>query len=121
MTNAALSQPQAQPQVFSQPSQLTLIARYLRRNKSLAFGLLMLLGLVAFTAIGMLIIDQDHAYPLAVKSKQPPGLEFPLGTDFFGRACVCAFNAVYMPVYELRSFYHYCFYSSRLRNFKYSI
>ncbi len=89
MTNAVLSQPQAQPQAetqgFSQPSRLTLIARYLRRNKSLAFGLLMLFGLIAFTVIGMLIIDQDHAYPLAVKSKQPPGLEFPLGTDFFGR------------------------------------
>ena len=85
MTNATLTQPQAQSQEFSQPSKLVLVGRYLRRNKSLAFGLLLLFGLIAFTVIGMLTIDKDHAYPLAVKSKQPPGLEFPLGTDFFGR------------------------------------
>jgi len=85
MTNIALPQPQVQSADNLQPSRLTLMLRYLRRNKSLTFGLLLLLFLVAFTTIGMLTIDQDRAYALAVGSKKPPSLEYPLGTDFFGR------------------------------------
>jgi peptide/nickel transport system permease protein len=85
MTNIALPQTQAQPSVNLQPSRLTLILRYLRRNKSLAIGLLLFFFLIMFTVVGMLTIDTDHAFALAVKSKQPPSLEFPLGTDFFGR------------------------------------
>jgi peptide/nickel transport system permease protein len=85
MTNIALSQAQAQSDDDLQPSRLTLILRYLRRNKSLTFGLLLLIFLIAFTSIGMMTIDQDRAYALAVKSKQAPGAEYLLGTDFFGR------------------------------------
>jgi peptide/nickel transport system permease protein len=85
MANVALPQPQTQSPEMVQFSRLTLFLRYLRRNKSLAIGLFMLLSLSAFTIIGMLTIDQDHAYALAVSSKQPPSAEFPLGTDFFGR------------------------------------
>jgi peptide/nickel transport system permease protein len=59
--------------------------RYLRRNKSLAIGMLLVLILTAFTVIGMLTIDKRHAYPLSVIPKQPPSAQFPLGTDFFGR------------------------------------
>jgi peptide/nickel transport system permease protein len=59
--------------------------RYMRRNKGLVLGLAILLALILFTVIGMLTIDQSHAYSLSVKSKQPPSWEFPLGTDFFGR------------------------------------
>jgi peptide/nickel transport system permease protein len=70
---------------IKQPSRLTLILRYLRRNKSLAIGLIILFGLVAFTVIGLLTVDTKEAYPLAVRSKQPPSLEYPFGTDFFGR------------------------------------
>ena len=70
---------------FTQPSRLTLVLRYMRRNKGLVLGLAILLGLVLFTAIGMLTIDQKHAYSLTVPSKRPPSVEFPLGTDFFGR------------------------------------
>lgn len=82
MTTTTLSD--AKPEVL-QPSPLILVLRYLRRNKGLAIGLLILLALVVFTVHGMLTIDTAHAYPLAVKTKQPPSLEFPLGTDFFGR------------------------------------
>lgn len=71
--------------VFVQPSRLTLLLRYMRRNKGLALGLAILLGLVLFTAIGMLTVDQKHAYSLTVPSKRPPSAEYPLGTDFFGR------------------------------------
>lgn len=85
MANITLPQPQAESTDFRQPSRSTLIIRYLRRNMSLTFGLLIMLFLVLFTIIGMLTIDSQDAYALAVKSKQPPSLEFPLGTDFFGR------------------------------------
>jgi peptide/nickel transport system permease protein len=70
---------------FTQPSRLTLVLRYMRRNKGLVLGLAILLGLFLFTVIGMLTIDPKHAYSLSVPSKRPPSLEFPLGTDFFGR------------------------------------
>jgi peptide/nickel transport system permease protein len=68
-----------------QPGQLTLTLNYLRRNKGLAIGVLLVLLLTAFTVIGMLTIDIKHAYPLAVQPKQPPGAKYLLGTDFFGR------------------------------------
>ena len=80
MTTATL----AQSEVL-QPSRLTLLLRYLRRNKGLAIGLFILLLLIIFTATGMATKDLNDAYPLSVKTKQPPSLEFPLGTDYFGR------------------------------------
>ena len=80
MTTATL----AQSEVL-QPSRLTLLMRYLRRNKGLAIGLFILLLLIIFTATGMATKDLNDAYPLSVKTKQPPSLEFPLGTDYFGR------------------------------------
>jgi peptide/nickel transport system permease protein len=51
----------------------------------LAIGLSILLGLVIFTLYGLATADLSHAYPISVKSKQPPSWEYPLGTDFFGR------------------------------------
>lgn len=80
MTTASLAQPE-----IIQPSRLTLILRYLRRNKSLAVGSFIVLLLVIFTVYGLATVDLKHAYPISVKSKQPPSWEFPLGTDFFGR------------------------------------
>jgi peptide/nickel transport system permease protein len=73
-----------------QPGQLTLLLRYLRRNKTLAIGLVILLALVAFTAIGFLVIDPKHAYPLTAATKKPPSWQYPLGTDFFGRNLLAA-------------------------------
>jgi len=80
MTTIAIPQPEV-----IQPGRLTLLFRYLRRNKSLAIGLSLVLLLTAFTVIGMLTIDKARAYPLTVPTKQPPSAQFPLGTDFFGR------------------------------------
>jgi peptide/nickel transport system permease protein len=68
-----------------QPGWLTLLFRYLRRNKSLSIGLLLLLMLTSFTVFGMLTIDKKHAYPLSVPAKLPPSAHSPLGTDIFGR------------------------------------
>jgi peptide/nickel transport system permease protein len=80
MSTLAISQPEV-----IQPGRLTLLFRYLRRNKSLTIGLFILLLLVAFTVFGMLTIDVRHAYPLSVPPRQPPSAKYPLGTDFFGR------------------------------------
>jgi len=90
MSNIAISQPQAQPLQVVQLSRLRLIFRYLRRNKSLAIGLFMLLLLTAFTVIGLLTIETKDAYPLAATPKRAPSAEFPLGTDFFGRDLLAA-------------------------------
>ncbi len=80
MTSVSLAQPE-----IIQPSRITLFLRYLRRNKGLTIGLFILLLLVVFTVYGLATADLKHAYPISVKSKQPPSWEFPLGTDFFGR------------------------------------
>jgi peptide/nickel transport system permease protein len=80
----------AKPDVILQPGRATLIFRYLRRNKSLAVGLVVVLALTLFTTIGMLTIDKSRAYPLSVKTKQPPSAAFPLGTDYFGRDLLAA-------------------------------
>ena len=85
MATIAVSQPQ-----LRQPSKLTLMLRYLRRNKSMVFGLLILLFLVGFTVIGLLTVDTKDAYPLSVRGKQEPSLKYPLGTDFFGRDMLAA-------------------------------
>jgi len=75
-----------------QPSQLTLFFRYLRRNKSLAIGLVVLLALVLFTVVGLLVVSPKDAYPLAAMTKQPPSWKYPLGTDFFGRNLLAAMS-----------------------------
>jgi peptide/nickel transport system permease protein len=86
MTTLAL----AQPDELRQPSQLTLILRYLRRNKSLAIGLIIILGLTLFTVIGFLTINPKDAYPLVAPSHKPPSLKYPFGTDYFGTNLLAA-------------------------------
>jgi peptide/nickel transport system permease protein len=89
MTTIALPNTQATPADL-RPSRLTLITRYLRRNKSLLIGLIILLALTLFTVIGLLTVNLKNAYPLSVKSKQAPSLTYPFGTDFFGRDLLAA-------------------------------
>jgi peptide/nickel transport system permease protein len=72
------------------PSRFWLVMRYVRRNKSLAIGLAILVFLIAFTAIGFLVINPKHAYPLTAAAKKAPSLKYPLGTDFFGRDLLAA-------------------------------
>ena len=95
MTTLAVNSPAA----VLQPKRSTLVLRYLRRNKSLGFGLAILLFLTLFSITGHLVADVNKlAYPLAVKPKQPPNPLcvfdstmkigkncFVLGTDFYGR------------------------------------
>lgn len=74
-----------EPEQALQPSRIVLTLRYLRRNRSLAIGLILLVLLTAFTVIGLLVINPSDAYPLSVRPRQPPSWQFPFGTDFFGR------------------------------------
>jgi peptide/nickel transport system permease protein len=78
------------PDAILRPSRSVLVLRYLRRNKGLAIGLIVLLLLVAFTVIGFLTVNVKHAYPLAAPTKRPPSWQYPLGTDFFGRDLLAA-------------------------------
>lgn len=80
----------AAPDIVRQPSNLVLFFRYLRRNKGLAVGVLILLALTLFTVIGLIVVNHKHAYPLAAAFKQPPSLKYPFGTDFFGRNLLVA-------------------------------
>lgn len=73
-----------------QPGRLQLTLRYLRRNKSLTLGLVILIGLIAFTAIGFLTIDPKDAYPLRAPTRRAPSWDYPFGTDFFGRDLLAA-------------------------------
>lgn len=60
-------------------------ARYLRRNPQLVVGLLLLLGLAAFSLFGRLFVDVGEAAPLAGPASQPPSDRYPFGTDPQGR------------------------------------
>jgi peptide/nickel transport system permease protein len=84
---AVATLPQAQ---VRRPGRFVLLMRYLRRNMSLGIGLAMLLGLVLFTVIGLLVVDTADAYPLSAPTRRPPSLEYPFGTDFFGRNLLAA-------------------------------
>jgi len=80
----------AAPDIVRQPSNFVLFFRYLRRNKGLAIGALILLALTLFTVIGLFTVNPKHAYPLSAALKQPPSLKYPFGTDFFGRNLLVA-------------------------------
>lgn len=79
----------AEPRI-QQLSKFTMLGRYLRRNKGLALGIIILLALTLFTLIGLLVINPKHAYPLSAALKQAPSLKYPFGTDFFGRNLLAA-------------------------------
>ncbi len=85
-----LAVPTTQDAEVRQPGGIELFFRYMRRNKGLAIGLLILLGLVLFTVIGLITINPKQAYPLSVATRKPPSLQYPFGTDFFGRNLLAA-------------------------------
>jgi peptide/nickel transport system permease protein len=80
----------AEPEAIRQPSNFVLFLRYLRRNKGLAIGVLILIALTLFTVIGLFTVNPKQAYPLSVALKQPPSLKYPFGTDFYGRNLLVA-------------------------------
>ncbi len=89
MTALSTVTPAPEP-VFRQPSPVVLTLRYLRRNKSLVVGILILLALTLFTVIGLATLNSKDAYPLRAPVRQAPSLKYPMGTDFFGRNLLTA-------------------------------
>ena len=58
---------------------------YLRRNKTLVAGLLLLSLIVLFVVVGSLVTDPEDGRPLAYRPSQPPSAEHWLGTDRLGK------------------------------------
>lgn len=58
---------------------------YLRRNRSLAVGLGLVLGLLLFAGIGRLVWNVELARPLSAPANQPPSWDHPFGSDRQGR------------------------------------
>src|SRR3989442_6444308 len=54
---------------------------YVRRNISLAVGILLLLALALFVGIGHLVVDTGKSRPLSAPAVRPPSAEHPFGTD----------------------------------------
>jgi peptide/nickel transport system permease protein len=61
------------------------VLSYLRRNRSLLVGTLILLALVLFMVVGRLLVDTEDARALSVPSLRPPSWDYPFGTDRQGR------------------------------------
>ena len=59
--------------------------RYLRRNPSLALGMVLLAALGLFVLIGNLVVDTEDARPLSAPALGPPSANYPFGTDRQGR------------------------------------
>ncbi|MBI3971575.1 MAG: ABC transporter permease [Chloroflexi bacterium] len=67
-------------------SRLTRFLHYVRRNPSLAIGLLIMVGLVVFAVVGARMVDvKTQPYPLAASPNKPPSAQYPFGTDSQGR------------------------------------
>jgi peptide/nickel transport system permease protein len=58
---------------------------YLRRNRSLVVGLVLIAILLLFAGIGRLVWDVSQAAPLSAPANRSPSLAHPLGTDRQGR------------------------------------
>jgi len=64
---------------------LTTALGYVRRNGSLAVGIVLLLALALFVGIGHLVVDTSKSRPLSAPALRPPSMEHPFGTDRQGR------------------------------------
>src|SRR5438094_1590097 len=64
---------------------LTTALGYMRRNGSLAVGIVLLLALALFVSIGHLVVDTSKSRPLSAPALRPPSVEHPFGTDRQGR------------------------------------
>ncbi len=61
------------------------VLRYLRRNPTLVVGMMLLLSLLLFSAIGALTYDTSRSRPLSVPPSLTPSAEYPFGSDNQGR------------------------------------
>lgn len=58
---------------------------YMRRNRPLVAGLILLLLIVVFVGVGAAVTDPEDARPLSYRPSQPPSAEHWLGTDRLGK------------------------------------
>jgi peptide/nickel transport system permease protein len=58
---------------------------YTKRNPSFGIGLFILLGLILFSTVGRLFIDEKAAYAQTMDFNQAPNAKHPFGTDNQGR------------------------------------
>src|SRR5256885_8269382 len=72
---------------------LTTALGYMRRNGSLAVGIVLLLALALFVGIGHLVVDTSKSRPLSAPALRPPSVEHPFGTDRQGRDLLSAMVA----------------------------
>jgi peptide/nickel transport system permease protein len=61
------------------------VLKYMRRNPALVVGMILLLVLVLFCAVGPFFVDTSNSTSLSVPANRPPSAEYPLGTDRQGR------------------------------------
>jgi peptide/nickel transport system permease protein len=61
------------------------VVRALRRNPSFIFGLVLIVGLIAFAVIGRVYAGWNDAFPLSAPPSMPPDGEWIFGTDADGR------------------------------------
>src|SRR2546428_10448763 len=59
---------------------------YVRRNGSLAVGIVLLLALALFVGIGHLVVDTGKSRPLSAPALRPPSVAHPFGAGRQGRA-----------------------------------
>src|SRR6058998_550128 len=64
---------------------VTATMSYVRRNTSLAVGIVLLLALALFVGIGHLVVDTSKSRPLSAPAIRPPSADHPFGTDRQGR------------------------------------
>ena len=67
--------------------------RYLRRNPSLAVGIVLLSALGLFVVIGRFVVDTSKSRPLSAPAVQAPSIAYPFGTDRQGRDLFAAMVA----------------------------
>jgi peptide/nickel transport system permease protein len=58
---------------------------YTKRNPSFGIGLVILLGLILFSTVGRLFINEKDAYTQTTDINQPPSAKHPFGTENQGR------------------------------------
>ena len=67
-------------------SRTTAFLHYVRRNPSLAVGLMIVIAIALFCVIGARLIDaKTQPYPLAASPNKPPSAQYWFGTDAQGR------------------------------------
>src|SRR5258708_4936398 len=66
-------------------SRLRAVVRYLRRNRALAAGLILIVLIGLFGSVGRLFVNVNKARPISATPDLPPSLKNPLGTDDVGR------------------------------------